>query len=252
MDGLLGRKRGVVAHLSNIANKSQKIEGDCITGGIVGLGGQYSTLIINNSYNQSEIISRRREAGGIIGDNDAITYCINVFNVGDCTAQGSSDNSISGTVGGLIGSGHIKGVEIFISNAYNVGTMNSANASGGYSCGIMGVVRPQVNESHIKNVYNKGNLINETNNKYGIIGLGTIEGSELDLQNAFYVDNVDKGTNYTPDNSISKTKSQINSQEFVDVLNKYVTENPVFTIDGYKINLSKWKLGDKGYPVMEE
>lgn len=55
-----------------------------------------------------------------------------------------------------------------------------------------------------------------------------------------------KGIYNFPDNSQAKTKEYMQSQEFVNELNKYIDENP---IEG--ITLLKWKYNEGNYPTFE-
>lgn len=80
---------GGIFYINNIKNLCESITGRDVAGGIVGYSGK-NTLVISNSYNSGTITSTSRESGGIIGDTDAISYFINLYNIGKCKSSRGS------------------------------------------------------------------------------------------------------------------------------------------------------------------
>lgn len=99
---------------------------------------------------------------------------------------------------------------------------------------------------NIKNNYNFGK-IEGTDRKAGIIGGNYSEQSVYQIENNYWLEGTAvKGIYNFPDNSQAKTKEYMQSQEFVNELNKYIDENP---IEG--ITLLKWKYNEGNYPTFE-
>ena len=236
--------------ISNAVNKCEKIESTKeVAGGIVGYGGEGINLIINNSYNTSMIVSYTRESGGIVGDTDAITYLINLYNEGKCISNLKEGGlTANGSVGGIIGSSYLADTVINIVNAYNSGEMEGKNASG-----IIGVVNRKDIKVNIRNVYNVGTL-NGTSNEYGIAYINSSESvSNVSIDNAFYLNDVNKGINLEGDtiNTTEKSDNEVKLQKFVDKLNAYVEKNPAYTAGDIAIELLKWQLNENNYPTMK-
>ena len=220
-----------------------------IAGGIVGFAAPGGKIVISNSYNNSEVITNKREAGGIIGDTDEETYCINVYNSGVINAKALNSYEVYGTSAGIIGSSWSENsLKIDIINSYNIGEIFSE----GYSCGVFGLRKGEVNNSSIENVYAIGNLNSTKDKKYGIVSkFSQLNDLNFNINNVFYM-NADKGSKFETDIGQKIEESEIKSEEFVNKLNKYVEENPVFDVGEIaKINLLKWKLGGKEYPELD-
>ena len=183
--------------------------GKNVSGGIIGGFGQ-GDVNIKNCFNYGELTGIR-ECGGIVG------YCL-----------GGDYNAL---------------IHLNIFNSANVGNMNSPKTSGG----IVGVQGRTVKEDFItvENTYNIGKL---TGSYVGNI-IGEIEipltGSEMRTMatNAYYVEGnpIGKGS-LTSGSGTLKTKNEICSQAFVDLLNQNIGSNS---------DWKKWKLGEKGYPVLD-
>lgn len=233
-----------IANAYNIGD----IKGYKTCGGIIGYSSTYNTIVINNTYNIGNITSESKEAGGIIGDTDSTNYLINVYNTGNCISKTIDTNLIHGSSGGIIGSCYSANTKITIINAYNIGDIKADK----YASGIIGGVSNYY-EIKMANLYNKGSLEGKTE-KYGITVLPNFtEVSEnYILTNTYYIDNVEMGSNLENDNTIKISEEYIKSEEFIKELNEYVEKNPVYQIDSNtSIKLSKWKLGENGYPVFQ-
>ena len=183
--------------------------GKNVSGGIIGGFGQ-GDVNIKNCFNYGELTGIR-ECGGIVG------YCL-----------GGDYNAL---------------IHLNIFNSANVGNMNSPKTSGG----IVGVQGRTVKEDFItvENTYNIGKL---TGSYVGNI-IGEIEipltGSEMRTMatNAYYVEGnpIGKGS-LTSGSGTLKTKNEICSQAFVDLLNQNIGSNS---------DWRKWKIGGNGYPEFD-
>lgn len=183
------------------------IEGNASAGGFIGCAS--NTISIYNSMNSGNILATQY-VGGIIGVNlRAEVNIINSANLGDIGAETKGEY-----VGGIIGYyiSYYKGQEPF----------------------------------NIINTYNSGK-IEGINKKAGIIGGNYNSQGVYNIENNFYLEgSATKGIYNFPDNAETKTKEYMQSQEFVDELNKYVDENS--TDD---IILSRWKYNEGEYPTYE-
>ena len=107
---------GVIRGCHNYGLLSTGTDGDGWLGGIVGVAITMNTqqrFYIVDCTNQAEITCFGEIAGGIIGNNMAITCLLNVYNKGDVFSYDKA--------GGLLG----YGLGVTMQNAYNVGTINS-------------------------------------------------------------------------------------------------------------------------------
>lgn len=216
-----------------------KVTSNGIAGGIVGNKGSSSReLTIANCKNYGEI-KGKYVAAGIAGQpyhNVNIVNCYNMANV-----SGGNSSGYSG-ISGIAGYSFSK---TKIVNCYNIGNIVGYNQAGG----MLGYVN--WGEQIVENSYNAGNVSAQTYG--GILGGSLISSELLQIKNAYYLkDKIPTGIGHGPKESeadtIPVTLKEIKSQNMVDKLNEYVTENP----SKYDIDLKKWKLGDNGYPTFEE
>lgn len=215
-----------------------KVTSNEIAGGIVGNKGSSSkTLTIANCKNYGEI-KGKYVAGGIAGQpysNVNIVNCYNIANI-----SGGNSSGYSG-ISGIAGCGFFT---TKIVNCYNIGNIVGYNQAGG----IRGYV--YWGEHIVENSYNAGDVSAQ---KYGGILGGSLVSSELlQIKNAYYLKDktptgIGQGPKESEADTIPVTLNELKSQNMVDKLNKYVTENP----SKCDIELKKWKLGDNGYPVFE-
>ena len=213
-------------------------------GGISANGG-----IIKNCINRGNIIVEengiKKCCGGIVGRITTISTLIqNCENYGNIQATGY----IGGIIGMLEGFGWDYIVEIKIENCMNnaksLTSANSENTVGGI-IGQYGRIFKECNVE-IKNSYNTSSL------NYGIIGdiLGNAGIQKFTTQNVYDVNkehyhSLNPNLIYTG-NIIEKAKSEMQKQEFVDLLNSYQDEN-----GKYPSEWKKWKLGEDGYPTFD-
>ena len=125
-----------------------------------------------------------------------------------------------------------------LKNCYNQG-----NVEGTFPGGIVGYV---YTSASIANCYNTGKIENiiEGGTSAGIVSNGVRFG-DLNKDNLYYLEGsatIFERTNKKDPN----TKEYMQSQEFVNELNKYIDENP---IEG--ITLLKWKYNEGNYPTFE-
>ena len=203
--------------------------------------GQQEIGRILNCYNLGKVSANT--CGGIIGSfycnsNEAKTNlevlnCYNVANV-----VGTS------TASGIVGLNYTYSKPeistIRIENCYNNGNIEATN---GIASGILRNNPNSNSNTSISNVYNTGNIIGKTSG-VGIIYSKNIE-NKTDISNAYYLDNIEKGTeNILQDNTIKMTSNDMKQSSFVDTLNKNVENSKNKNI------LLKWKLGTE-YPSFE-
>ena len=135
-------------------------------------------------------------------------------------------------------------IHLDISNCFNTGDLNSLNVAGG----VLGVQRAIAKEEwiNIRNVYNigevagkyAGNIIGEIS-KYG----SDRKDAKADFQNVYGIKEPFIGNgNLTSGSPTLKTKNEICSQAFVDLLNQNIGSNS---------DWKRWKLGEKGYPELD-
>lgn len=203
--------------------------------------GQQEIGRILNCYNLGNISANI--CGGIIGSfhcnsnvtktNLEVLNCYNMANVvGTRTASGivSENNTYSNP----------EISTIRIENCYNNGNIEATN---GIASGILRNTSNSNSNTLISNVYNTGNITGETSG-VGIIYSKNIE-NKTDISNAYYLDNIEKGTeNILQDNTIKMTSNDMKQSSFVDILNKNVENSKNKNI------LLKWKLGTE-YPSFE-
>lgn len=135
-------------------------------------------------------------------------------------------------------------IHLDILNCFNIGDLKSLNFAGG----VLGVQRAIAKEEWIntKNVYNigevtgkyAGNIIGEIS-KYG----SDRKDTKADFQNVYGIKEPFIGNgNLTSGSGTLKTKNEICSQAFVDLLNQNIGSNS---------DWKRWKLGEKGYPELD-
>ncbi len=180
---------------------------------------------------------------GIIGTTGTTEYpkeTKNLFNSGNINSVIGNLITPELAIGGIAGS-------IVETNLYNAGNVGSITLENGNTNAqrIAGIAGRSTNDSIINNVYNLGKFNISNNQVTGIVYIMPSGGS---LINAYYNnDGVNRGTATTTgitDKSISKTESEMKSQDFVDLLN-----NPSEEITGIE-GLLEWKLGTEKYPVL--
>ena len=135
-------------------------------------------------------------------------------------------------------------IHLDILNCFNTGDLNSLNVAGG----VLGVQRAIAKEEwiNIRNVYNigevagkyAGNIIGEIS-KYG----ADRKDAKADFQNVYGIKESFIGNgDLTSGSGTLKTKNEICSQAFVDLLNQNIGSNS---------DWKRWKLGEKGYPELD-
>lgn len=222
--------------IENCKNNA-KISGDYVAG-IVGFKkSSPQSLTISNCENKGEI-NGGIYVGGIVGDAYIKTTIINCYNTGKISGGTSIEDS---GVGGIVGTGMFT---TSIINSYNIGNIISAKTAGG----ILGWV--YWSETHIENCYNVGNVSGKTVG--GILGGANISNELFVTQNNCFLDSktskgIGQGPNESDEDINSKTMQEMKSQDFVNILNEYVTENTL----AENVNLKKWIKGENGYPKFE-
>lgn len=204
--GLVGWPDGKIT-IENCVN-SCNIEGGSVAGGLIGCAGVNTNIY--NSINFGSVLAKQEYAGGIIGVNfrDEVNI-INTANLGNLCSETQGEY-----VGGIIG--------FYASYWHGTKPFN------------------------IENNYSSGK-IEGIDRKAGIIGGNWDSQSVYQIENNFWLEgSAIKGIYNFPDNSQTKTKEYMQSQEFVNELNKYIDENP---IEG--ITLLKWKYNEGNYPTFE-
>ena len=231
--GLFARGQGAIQNLK-ISGKI-KTTGNYAAGFI---GWPNGGVTIVNCVNSCDIECNGAAAGGLIGITSYKTSIYNSINLGNILA--------TQYVGGIIGA-NLR-AEVNIINSANLGDIG-AETKGEYVGGIIGYYISYYKGQepfNIINTYNSGK-IEGIKQKAGIIGGNYNSQGVYNIENNFYLEeSATKGIYNFPDNAETKTKEYMQSQEFVDELNKYVDENP--TDD---IVLSRWKYKNNDYPTFE-
>ena len=203
--------------------------------------GMSGTKIIN-CYNVATIHGGK-SAGGLIGriySGDAgSAYFYNCYNNGNVSAD-------TGYAGGIIGeqSGN---TNIFI-NCYNIGNIKSE-----VSGGILGMGA----RASFSNIYNSGKI--ENISEYKPAGICGYARWNHEFTNTKFLNNLTLavtrfqwGAVYTTSTLPSSSKSEIQSQEFVNELNTYVNNyNEEHKNDEDFISLRRWKYNEGNYPTFE-
>ena len=168
----VGGITGIVAnaYIKNCTNIGT-IQGAAQAGGI--MGRNYSTVIIENSYNEGEVINNvGTYAAGFVGvdrNSSSITKIYNSHNSGVVSSTNSDGTNTK--TGGLVGL--ISG-QLIIEKSYNSGNISRINISNGSNRnisvgGIIGQIFEANNGAVIKNVYNTG-IVSGGNRTGGIVG----------------------------------------------------------------------------------
>ena len=247
---------GIGGILGTSTNKNGKIE-DCKNYGKVGIddstiytGGIVGTINdsmqISGCNNYGEVISNSN-TGGIAGlyrsGTNVILY--NNSNFGKIEGSGA---------GGVIGSCNFAGYTVtgtgYIENCYNIGEVQATGGVGGIVGSIGGYAYEDL-KVYFDNCYNSGELSGSTTG--GVVGSISNNGwgqkaQYLYVNNVFYLTSVAErgiGKGNTDDGEINAIEN-INTTEFVNILNNYKDSN-----GQYPIEWKKWKLGEEGYPVFE-
>ena len=195
-----------------------------VSGGIVGRA--QGKLIIDSCSNFGNI-SGEMSAGGITGkDADYIKNC---FNAGTIISSGST--STDSYAGGIVGGEYA--ATISIENCYNIGDISAKKVAGGIIGG------GTVGSVNIKNSYNNGNIKNATTKKAMV---GNIA---FTITNGYYNSSLTDST-ITIDNGLIDIADK-SSEEFINLLNSYRNDGE----ETYPIDWKRWKLGEKGYPVLD-
>ena len=205
-------------------------------GGIVGsTGAQDRENTIENCWNKATIKGFLNDnytgVGGILGQASSKTDIINCYNEGAIIGEVGEilyNNIGVGTAGIL---GYVRGdyANVNIYNSYNLGKVTLTQSSS--SCGIMGGIWAE-GTINIENCFNIGEA------QIGICR------STNSSDNVYYLDSASGTGGIT--NAQAITKDEINSQEFINVLNSYIDKG-----EPYKSNWKKWKIGENGYPIFE-
>jgi len=216
--GIVGRS--VAGKIDNCSFNGN-IKGKACVGGIAGYVQGNDIQAINKCVNYGRIEAEETSCGGIIGLGRRVNVS-NCSNFGYVKCDG-------GRVGGIFGDA---GYTVSIYNCFNAGHIYSDTSTAGSMAAHIdwgGIV---------SNNYNVGDI--EGKDIYAISNHpGTTES-----KNNFFLEGAGKKENFS--SIIEKTKEYMQSQEFVNELNKYIDENP---IEG--ITLLKWKYKEGNYPTFE-
>ena len=215
-------------------------------GGIIGIAGNGSTVVIENSDNYGEVRSEYNEdntsisvnGGGIIGrvdgsSNKTVAKIINSHNHAEVNGMRRG--------GGLVGQVNSEGT-LFIDKSYNEGNITSnlyvADNWDYDSCGgLIGLINN--GKAYVLNTYNKGNISSQNLSVSGIIGnFNSSTTNVLMIINSYNIGNIT--------NSIDKTSGIIYS--FGNSGNGYVTLslNNVYTAGTLSGTTGNYGLGNLG------
>ena len=241
--GMFSKNYGIIQNLYiKQANASIIINGGKKYLEVGILVGENKGMIID-CYTSGEISVSRTEwacsVGGIVGANvGEIKQCYNIANIN--VEYSCKENRIGGIVGGNELTGQVE-------NSYNKGNIRTQvfdNQSGEDDlCLIGGIVGR--NMGNIKNGYSIGKIDNVNNESVRIfidaIGANHVEG-QGEIDNCYYIEDIVHASGINTEiteNGEVKTKTQMKSKEFLDLLNQD--------------NSGIWKFSsgkNDGYPVL--
>ena len=169
------------------------------------------------------------------------TYILNSYNLGKATNEFDSGDESNHYTGGLIGEGWAS--RTYIINSYNQGNLSSLNYVGNVIGHSSYDGAPVLSSSlFVNNVYTVGELSGTY--KYTI---GLLQNGNFTINNFYHLPEFSSSYG-----SIIKTIDEMKSQTFVDELNQNVESINLAEIDESlkDYTLSKWQLGDNGYPTL--
>ena len=205
-------------------------------GGIIGLAGNEQIMDSCVNYGKINLSNQTwKGCGGIAAScANGNLRIINSINYGE--VRGSNGGGIIGPVSGHTWTSNI-----------SVNVENCANFGNIYGMG--GIVGRQSttcakNYITIKNSYNVGEIAGDNiGNVIGKIEYNNGTETKTEFENVYYSNNLDiVGGTLTSGSTTLKTKEEMHSQAFVDLLNQNIGSNS---------DWKKWKLGEKGYPVYQ-
>ena len=205
-------------------------------GGIIGLAGNEQIMDSCVNYGKINLSNQTvKGCGGIAAScANGNLRIINSINYGE--VRGSNGGGIIGPVNGHTWSSNI-----------SVNVENCANFGNIYGMG--GIVGRQSttcakNYITIKNSYNVGEIAGDNiGNVIGKIEYNNGTETKTEFENVYYSNNPDiVGGTLTSGSSTLKTKEEMHSQEFVDLLNQNIGSN---------LDWKKWKIGGNGYPEFD-
>ena len=215
-------------------------------------GGQFSAVgllvgenngEISRCYAKGEVNTSKKNwgsnVGGIVGGNNGtIKECYNA------TSVNAKYSCKENRIGGIVGVNEIEGK---IENCYNKGKVNSQvfdEQSGKEDLCLTGGIAGR-NIGSIKNVYSIAEINNKNNEniKTCIDAIGTkLLANQVEFINCYYIENIVNASEINTEiteNGELKTKTQMKSKEFLDLLNQD--------------NSGIWKFSsgkNDGYPVL--
>ena len=209
-------------------------------GGIVG-SGNYLYNCKNEGNIEIEQNGVSKNCGGIVGWYKSTGIIKNCENFGNIEAQGN----LGGIAGYINGGDWSSIVKVEIENCSNRAEKIESTATNTAKAGIIGNIGTLYAEVSI----NLRNCYNTTNMDFGVIGyIGNTSGKQtIEIQNVY--DNNENHFNGKNSNTIyvgeviKKTNEEMQKQEFVDLLNSYVSEDT-------SIPLSRWELGEDKFPTL--
>ena len=204
-----------------------------------------SPIIIDKCINYGKISEKNEPSwktiGGILGKGlRGDIKIINSCNYGEVKSEASAGGGILGAVAGanwdVI-------VNVEIANCVNYGIVDSSKTTSGGIVGYQGTLLKS-NTITLKNIYNLADI---TGNMAGDV-IGKIE-KDKRTETKTIVENVYYSKEpflfngeITSGSGTLKTKEEMHSQAFVDLLNQNIGSNS---------DWKRWKLGEKGYPELD-
>lgn len=199
---------------------------------------------IKECYNTGNIITNGFNAGGIIAVATRLSNCSisSTYNSGEITTNGTQYSG--GIIGYVYGGG-----QVVIENCYNTGEVTSTYTLSGGICGRIysdknnSVSNANTSTLKIRNSYNTGEITG-ANDANGIIGIVKAD-AKVTINNCYYLSNMSLGegvedSNAIIGNSIQKTRSQMITAEFVELLND----------DNRLVWIEDSKIANNNYPIL--
>ena len=246
---------GIIGNGNNVENciNEGNVSGkSTASGGIIGHTNSNENNI-NNCANYGDItlneVRLTSAVGGILGVNAKKAEIKNVYNQGKIIGKTTLVNS-GGIVGRSQGASDRDELTLNISNSYNTGEVLSENNIAGGIVGNQGNLCAK-NYIYIENCWSLGS----GNNFGGMIGSisnnSTDRETKTEINHSYYISEkaigkMDKKNDENiVNNAIQQTKTEIGTQQFVELLNSYKKDGE----QTYPAEWKKWKLGEEGYPV---
>ena len=260
--GLIGilSNQTEISFINNSYNSGEIVNGTKV-GGLI--GSLESGIIIDKCNNggdilvEGEIWSGASYIGSLIGVIHSFAFLhpidiiINCFNTGNMEANNNTSTLMTGLLS------NVNSGNVIILNSYNIGNLNLQSNNGFVSGLVYSNARGLQNQStenninKLNNLYSLGKIDGVATNKYNI-GYFNPDTTTNDIKNTYYLSDENILESNIEGIGTSMSINEMKSQSFVDELNNNIKSINLEEIDESlkDYTLSKWKLGENGYPTL--